>query len=321
MKRKTILYILVILIIIVIIAMCFLIVDVNRLNNNNEPIFSIQTKVYEDGGSTEYIGLGYKIINYVKLESPPLETKVRVGTYFMKYDNPFYNYNNAENGINTFIGTVIQKNTTNVLVVPNKDEEIINNSDKILVNIKEDKINSLDIGTIVEVRYTNDIKETYPAVVDAEDVILLYKDKVALMYMAIIDDLMSRDEALNSNAKYISLDVDSFLKKSNEKDKLEQIDESTKLVLLEYAKKYNSNVKDCSFVELKEQGLYNEEFHSIEGVLIYLNSSSNKINENDATISAAKYRSGLGAIFPKYNLEYDNNNNRWNLEVVSMAIS
>ena len=41
--------------------------------------------------------------------------------------------------------------------------------------------------------------------------------------------------------------------------------------------------------------------------------------ENEAIISMVKYRSGLGAIFPKYKLNYKNG--EWQIKVICMAIS
>lgn len=59
--------------------------------------------------------------------------------------------------------------------------------------------------------------------------------------------------------------------------------------------KYHTDIKSYSFEELKENGLFN------------------------AIITVGKYRSGLGAIFPKYKLTYQNN--MWEIEILSMAIS
>ncbi len=77
-----------IIILLVLILICIILfaIDYNRVNDNTKPIFCIQTKLYEDGGSTEYIGLGYKVIKYVRLEES--KTIYKIGTWFMKFDNP-----------------------------------------------------------------------------------------------------------------------------------------------------------------------------------------------------------------------------------------
>ena len=48
------------------------------------PFFAINLKTYKDGGTKEYYGLGYKVINYNVLEGR--KGKV-VGSWFMKYSN------------------------------------------------------------------------------------------------------------------------------------------------------------------------------------------------------------------------------------------
>jgi len=91
-----------------------------------------------------------------------------------------------------------------------------------------------------------------------------------------------------------------------------------KNALLKYCEKYHTNVKDYSFEELKQNGLFNENEMRIDGILIYIESVE-KITEEAAIITVGKYRSGLGAVFPKYKLTYKNN--IWNIEILSMAIS
>lgn len=147
--------------------------------------------------------------------------------------------------------------------------------------------------------------------------------KLVLMYEIIIDDIIKQDEALNNNAQYISLDVDSFVApiergKGTIQSKYLGLEDEEKNALLQYCEKYHTDIKSCSFEELKENGLFNEKEVRIDGILIYLESVE-KITENSAIITIGKYRSGLGAVFPKYKLTYKNN--IWNIEVLSMAIS
>lgn len=61
-----------------------LITDICRLEQNLEPIFSIKMGAYSDGGTKEYLGLGYKIIDYNKLDG---YDGYKIGTWFMSYDN------------------------------------------------------------------------------------------------------------------------------------------------------------------------------------------------------------------------------------------
>lgn len=144
------------------------------------------------------------------------------------------------------------------------------------------------------------------------------------MYRTIIDTLIAEDDALNYEAKYIALDLDTFVipYKDNQSvmnnNKYLPISDNMKNNLLNYCKKYNSEIKSASFADLKAQGLFNEETVSLEGLLIYV-SNIEKLSENKAIISMVKYRSGLGALFPKYELNYEND--IWEIKVLEMAIS
>ena len=60
----------------------FFAIDVYRLTIHKEPIFCINTITYRDGGSKEYLGIGYKIITYNSNNRQDFE----VGTWFLKYN-------------------------------------------------------------------------------------------------------------------------------------------------------------------------------------------------------------------------------------------
>ncbi len=68
----------------VVIFISVLSIDIYRLEQNLEPIFSIKMGAYSDGGTKEYLGLGYKIIDYNKLGG---YDGYKIGTWFMSYDN------------------------------------------------------------------------------------------------------------------------------------------------------------------------------------------------------------------------------------------
>lgn len=85
MKTST--KIIVILGILIILGMILFTIDFIRVDNNKSPILCIQVKLYEDGGSREYIGFGYKVIKYVALENN--KELYKIGTYFMQFNNPF----------------------------------------------------------------------------------------------------------------------------------------------------------------------------------------------------------------------------------------
>lgn len=77
----------VIISIILIIWFVFSITDFSLAKVNKTPIFAIPVIRYKDGGSTEYYGLGYKVIKYVNLtvERGPELVKVDFGTWFMRF--------------------------------------------------------------------------------------------------------------------------------------------------------------------------------------------------------------------------------------------
>lgn len=65
-------------------VLIFLITDIVMLEKGNEPIFCICYGQYLDGGTKEYYGFGYKIIDYEVLDG---FDGYKVGTYFMHYDS------------------------------------------------------------------------------------------------------------------------------------------------------------------------------------------------------------------------------------------
>lgn len=53
---------LIVLFIVILMSLLFLLVDYFRVNKQEKPIFCILSKSYEDGGTKEYLGCGYKVI-------------------------------------------------------------------------------------------------------------------------------------------------------------------------------------------------------------------------------------------------------------------
>lgn len=76
--------------IIVIVWFAFFITDFSFAKANKSPIFAVPVIMYKDGGSTEYYGLGYKVIRYVNLtvEKDTEVVKTDFGTWFMKSSFP-----------------------------------------------------------------------------------------------------------------------------------------------------------------------------------------------------------------------------------------
>ena len=83
MSKRTVIGIILVLIVLLIFSVTFFLVDFNLVVRNNEPKLCINIKVYNDGATKEYVGLGYKIIRY-NTESENLVNKF--GTWFLAYD-------------------------------------------------------------------------------------------------------------------------------------------------------------------------------------------------------------------------------------------
>lgn len=74
---------------------------------------------------------------------------------------------------NSFVGTVLEETTTYMIVEPNEDEIERKSADKIVINYGTDHIDYLfGIGRKVIINYTGYIKETYPAQIDTDDILI-----------------------------------------------------------------------------------------------------------------------------------------------------
>ena len=91
--KKGIKILLIILGVIIILGLIFFAVDYNRVKNQEKPIFCIQhpAGVIMDGGTIEYFGLGYKVIDFNMLNG---YDEIKIGSWFMKYEDFENEYNN-----------------------------------------------------------------------------------------------------------------------------------------------------------------------------------------------------------------------------------
>lgn len=84
MEKRTIKRLIVIVLILIVLIATLFCADIYKILNNEEPIFSIKKTIYEDGGTIEYIGFGYKIFKVRRIEYSIDELKV--GTIFSSYE-------------------------------------------------------------------------------------------------------------------------------------------------------------------------------------------------------------------------------------------
>lgn len=84
MEKKTVKRLTGIVLIFSILIVTLLCADMYKVLCNDEPLFSVKKAVYEDGGTVEYIGLGYKIFKIRKIEYSI--DKIKLGTIFSSYE-------------------------------------------------------------------------------------------------------------------------------------------------------------------------------------------------------------------------------------------
>lgn len=74
---------------------------------------------------------------------------------------------------NSFVGTVLEETSTYMIVEPNEDEEERKSADKIKIDYgTEHKDYSYGVGRKVIIKYSGYIKETYPAQIDTDDILI-----------------------------------------------------------------------------------------------------------------------------------------------------
>ncbi len=107
------------------------------------------------------------------------------------------------------------------------------------------------------------------------------------IYSLALDSFMKQDKGLNNDMEFIAIDMDS----------LKQLSEDGKKEVADFFKEtYQVDVIDATFEELKEQGLFNPETMSLDGVLLQVEEVDFTFT-NDAVVSGSKFKSGLGAIY------------------------
>ena len=127
--------------IIVVLGIVFFTVDYNRVKNQEKPIFCIKSPAggIMDGGTIEYLGLGYKVIDFHIIAG---FDDIKIGTWFMDY-NDFEeeikayekkfeenlstneeNNSDLENVIMKVDSTTIKTTSISIIIINNTDNEI-----------------------------------------------------------------------------------------------------------------------------------------------------------------------------------------------------
>lgn len=178
-----------ILIVIAILGIIFFSIDYKRVKNGEKPLFCIKIGAYLDGGTVEYLGIGYKVINFNKmlplsyLTETDTELKyydeTKIGTWFMKYEDfkSEYSINPNENDPksqieHTFNATIVEFNDLNMLVQGLEENDAnhkghfifrIANIEKVEWQSTPITVWNLENGDKISITYKGEAKETYPA--------------------------------------------------------------------------------------------------------------------------------------------------------------
>lgn len=211
-----------------------------------------------------------------------------------------------------------------ITIQPEENEEIRKSADKIITYLKEENGNAYDPGTRVKVTYTGYVMETYPAQIDCISIEEV-ENKTISLYTTLLEDIIKQDEALNTDAKFIAIDFENFV--ACRKDRYSEngyfyrnLSKNEKQALMDVCKTYNENVIEANFTKLKEDGYFNEKEKRLDGILISVNNMENTNRLDKVILRMQKYRSALGAIMPKYELDLIEGKD-WHLKVVDTMIS
>lgn len=161
MNRKTVLNLLLICVVIAVLISTMIIADYNYVLQNQKPIFCFIKNAYEDGGTVEYVGFGYKIIDYNALHG---RQDVDLGSIFKRYDpkideSKFEAKVDNKNKIYDFYGRVekievVDSRTILTVVSIEKKRQNIKVIDATLIYMNDFKAKLTDIvvGSELEVR-------------------------------------------------------------------------------------------------------------------------------------------------------------------------
>ena len=133
------------------------------------------------------------------------------------------------------------------------------------------------------------------------------KEQAGEVYRAALEAIMEEDEALSSGMEFIAIDMSNFI---------EVTDHDKEEIKHYFKNKYNIEVKDATFEELKQQGHFDEEIMMLDGVLLRIENVDFKLN-NQIVIEGSKYRSGLGAAGLKITVHYKDG--KWQVKESKMT--
>lgn len=106
----------IIFIILIVMGLVFFCIDYTRVQKGEKPIFCIANPsgTYRDGGTVEYFGLGYKVIDFHQLSG---YDEIKIGTWFMQYEDFAEEYENYANNLEAVMRAVIVRVDRGLMVM------------------------------------------------------------------------------------------------------------------------------------------------------------------------------------------------------------
>ena len=188
--------------IIIVLGLVFFVVDYNRVQKQEKPIFCIQNPagIISDGGTIEYFGLGYKVIDFHTLVG---YDDVKIGSWFMDYndfDEEMKEYEEKfeealrqnEDAIGDVFNAKIKEirehnGITTILIEGLETNDInhrgefyfsIDNDTELLWNNTKIEISDLKEGQNVSITSTGEVLESYPAQLTEVTKIIVLEDEL-----------------------------------------------------------------------------------------------------------------------------------------------
>ncbi len=172
--KKTLIIIGVILIVLVVIALTFFGVDYFRVQNQENPIFAIKTDEVNDGGSIIYTGLGYKVIDYNRLDG---YDEIKIGSIFMKYEDPTYEDGiSDENSILEAVVMEVYPQSLGVMGIKNNE----GSQDLYTVSFAQEGNIGFKEGQEVAIYFDGTVAESYPAQIHNVNKIEITKEQTQI---------------------------------------------------------------------------------------------------------------------------------------------
>lgn len=150
-KLKGILIIVGILVLLALICFC---VDYSRVKKQEKPIFCINLATYRDGGTKEYYGLGYKVIDFNRIDG---YDEMKIGSWLMKYED-IANEILSPQLDSTINAVVVEVHEKGMTVMDLEDGNSL-----ITVGFTDEGNIGYKQGQEISIRYSGTIMESYPA--------------------------------------------------------------------------------------------------------------------------------------------------------------